>query len=115
MHNNPEARPGPRHRPDEGVLRNGRAGTIVLGYLRRPTSPRSNAKLTATMPDARRPRQPGAVLTLGGGVPPLAPMCANTGQLWRASCRLHGLVFLGGTLLARRASQRKAHKSMKTW
>jgi hypothetical protein len=31
------ARPGPRYRPGEGVLRNGRARTIALGYLRRPT------------------------------------------------------------------------------
>src|ERR1035437_333538 len=30
---------------------------------------------------------PGAVLPLGGAVAPVAPMCANAGQFWRADCR----------------------------
>src|SRR5260370_37555380 len=34
------ARPAPRHLLDEGVPRNGRARTIALGHLPRPTSPR---------------------------------------------------------------------------
>jgi hypothetical protein len=32
------------------------------------------------------------------------PTCANRGQFWRGNCRQHGWVFIGRTLLARRAS-----------
>src|SRR5450759_567067 len=53
------------------------------------------ARPPVTTPHARRRRQPGAVLPLGGAVAPVAPMCANAGQFWRANCRQHDLVFIG--------------------
>src|SRR5260370_3507247 len=43
-----------------------------------------DAKLTAT-PHARRRRQPGAVLPLGGAVAPVAPMKASDGRI--LACR----------------------------
>ena len=70
-----------------------RAGSRVP----RPSQWIPHAKPTATTPHTRRWRQPGAVLPLGGTVAPVAPMCANVGQLfWRANCRQHCLVFIGG-------------------
>jgi hypothetical protein len=44
-----------------------------------------------------------------------APVCANEGQFWRANSQQQGSLFLGGPLLARRASWGVARNSMKTW
>ena len=52
-------------------------------------------------------------------VAPVAPMCANGGQVWRVNRRQHGWCSWGrlfGWSVARHsASQRKASNSMKTW
>jgi len=70
-----------------------------------------NAKLTATTPHARRRRQPGAVLPLGGAVAAVAPMCANAGQFWRANGPTVWFGVYWGILLERRASQRVTAQS----
>jgi hypothetical protein len=45
-------------------------------------------------------------MLIGGAAAPVAPTCADAGPFWRAGCRQHGLVFIGGILLERGASWR---------
>src|ERR1035437_9931961 len=61
-----------------------------------------HAKLTATTTPPAASWLPS--YHLAGAGAPVAPMCANGGQFWRANCRQHGLVFLWGNRLARCAS-----------
>src|ERR1039457_6976526 len=44
-------------------------------------------KVTATTPNARRQRQPGTDLPLGGAVASVAPVCANVGRFLRVNGR----------------------------
>jgi hypothetical protein len=62
------------------------------------------AKLAATTPHARRRRQPGVVLPLGGALAPVAPMCANGANSGEPTAARMVWCLLGGNRLERCAS-----------
>ncbi len=51
VHNNSEGTADPRHRPDEGVPRNGRAQTMLWAILGDLLFPGDSASSTAIQPD----------------------------------------------------------------